>query len=84
MNEKAEEKLEMKRNLFQEPDLESELYNRVANRNFRRAVGAGVGRRGNWEQCVRDDMRLLGLHSEWVIFKDMWRDLIWGKCLTLA
>ena len=45
-----------------EPDLESELYNRVANRNFRRAVGAGVGRRG--EQCVRDDIRLLGLHSE--------------------
>ena len=29
-------------------------------------------------------MKLLGLHSEWTIFKDMWRDLIWGKCLTLA
>ena len=47
-----------------------------------RGVGAGVGRRG--EQCVRDDMKLLGLHPEWAIFKDMWRDLIWGKRLTLA
>ena len=37
-----------------------------------------------WERCVRDDMRLLGLHPEWAVFKDMWRDLIWGKCLTLA
>ena len=27
-------------------------------------------------------MKLLGLHSEWAIFKDMWRDLIWGKRLT--
>ena len=40
--------------------------------------------RKTWERCVRDDMRLLGLHSEWAIFKDMWRDLIWGKPLTLA
>ena len=24
------------------------------------------------------------LHSEWPIFKDMWRNLIWGKRLTLA
>ena len=29
-------------------------------------------------------MKLLGLHSEWAIFKDMWRDLIWGKRLALA
>ena len=32
--------------------------------------------------CVRDDMKLmklLGLHSKWAIFKDMWTDLIWGK-----
>ena len=32
----------------------------------------------------QDDMTLLGLHSEWAIFRDMWRDLIWGKRLTLA
>ena len=45
----------------------------------------GRGRiRKTWEQCVRDNMRLLGLHPEWAIFKDMWRDLIWGKRLTLA
>ena len=37
-----------------------------------------------WEQCVRVDMQLPGLHSEWAICKDMWRDLIWGKRLTLA
>ena len=46
-----------------------------------RGVGAGVGRRG---KCGKDDMKLLGLHSEWAIFSDMWRDLIWGKRLTLA
>ena len=40
---------------------------------------AGVGRSGKLEQCVRDDMKLFGLHSEWAIFKDMWRVLIWGK-----
>ena len=45
----------------------------------------GRGRsRKTWEQCVRDDMKLLGLHPEWAIFRDMWRDLIWGKRLTLA
>ena len=46
-----------------------------------------MGRDGNrktWEQCVKDDMKLLGLHSEWAIYRDMWRDLIWGKRLTLA
>ena len=42
-------------------------------------VGAGVGR-----QCVRDDIKLLGLHCGWAIFRDMWRNLIWGKRLTLA
>ena len=48
-----------------------------------RGIRAKVGRGG--EQCVREDMKLLGLqHSEWAIFKDMWRDLIWGKRLTLA
>ena len=40
----------------------------------------GRGRsRKTWEQCVRDDMKLLGLHPEWAVFRDMWRDLIWGK-----
>ena len=45
----------------------------------------GRGRsRKTWEQCVRDDMKLLGLHPEWAVFRDMWRDLIWSKRLTLA
>ena len=39
------------------------------------ARGRGRSRK-TWEQCVRDDMKLLGLHSEWAIFRDMWRDLI--------
>ena len=43
-----------------------------------------AGSRKTWEQCVRDDMKLLGLHHEWATFRDMWRDLIWGKRLTLA
>ena len=42
----------------------------------------GQGRsRKTWEQCVKDDMELLGLHSERAIFRDVWRDLIWGKRL---
>ena len=47
------------------------------------ARGRGRSRKA-WEQCVRDDMRLFGLHSEWAIFEDMWRDLIWGKRLILS
>ena len=47
------------------------------------ARGQGRGRK-TWEQCVKDDMELLGLHSEWAIFRDVWRELIWGKRLTLA
>ena len=27
---------------------------------------------------------MLGLLSEWAMFRDTWRDLIWGKLLTLA
>ena len=43
----------------------------------------GRGRsKKTWEQCVRDDMKLLGLHLEWAVFRDMWRDLIWGKRLN--
>ena len=28
---------------------------------------------------MKDDMEELGLHSEWVVFRDMWRSLISGK-----
>ena len=31
-------------------------------------------------ECVKDDMKLLGLQPEWA----MWRDMIWGKFLTLV
>ena len=41
-----------------------------------RCVGRG---RKTWRECVEDDMDELGLHSEWVVFRDMRRDLISGK-----
>ena len=39
---------------------------------------AGMGRK-TWRECVKDDIDELGLHSEWVVFRDMWRSLISGK-----
>ena len=49
----------------------------------RNVVVAGVrcagGGRKTWRDCVEDDMDELGLHSEWVVFRDMWRSLILGK-----
>ena len=49
----------------------------------RNVVVAGVkcvGRdRKTWGECVKDDMDELGLHSEWVVFSDMWRSLISRK-----
>ena len=38
---------------------------------------AGGGRK-TWREGVKDDMDELGLHSEWVVFMDMWRPNI-GK-----
>ena len=38
---------------------------------------AGRGRK-TWRECV-EDMDKLGLQSEWVVFRDVWRDLISGK-----
>ena len=28
---------------------------------------------------VEDDMKVLGLHAEWAVFRDMWRDFIWAN-----
>ena len=40
----------------------------------------GVGRgRKTWYECVKEDMKELGLHAEWVVFRDMWRGLISGR-----
>ena len=45
----------------------------------------GVGRgRKTWYECVKEDMKELGLHAEWAVFRDMWRGLISEECLTLA
>ena len=30
-----------------------------------------------WKECVDDDMKVLGLHPEWTVFRDVWRDFIW-------
>ena len=46
-------------------------------------MGRGRSRK-TWKQYAKDYMKLLRLHSEWAIFRDMWRDLILGKRLTLA
>ena len=40
-------------------------------------LNIGICNINNWHQHH-------GLQPEWEIFRDMWRDLIWGKCLTLA
>ena len=49
---------------------------------------AGVKCRGRnktiYRECMTDDMKLLGLQPEWVIFRDMWRDFKLGQHLTLA
>ena len=38
-------------------------------------VGAGARR---LEECV-NDMKVLGLQPEWVLFRDMWRGFISGQ-----
>ena len=35
-------------------------------------------RRNTWYECVKDDMKVLGLHPEWAVFRDMWRGFISG------
>ena len=30
-------------------------------------------------ECVNDDIKVLGVHSEWAVFRDMWRDFIWAR-----
>ena len=38
---------------------------------------AGRGRK-TWYECVKDDMKVLGLHAEWAVFRDVWRGFISG------
>ena len=40
--------------------------------------------RKTWYECVKDDMKVLGLHPEWTVFRDMWRGFISGKTSTHA
>ena len=39
---------------------------------------AGRGRK-TWYECVKEDMKELGLHPEWAVFRDMWRGFISGQ-----
>ena len=48
----------------------------------RNVVVAGVrcasrGRK-TWYECVKEDMKVVGLHAEWAVFRDMWRGFISG------
>ena len=34
---------------------------------------------------MKDDMKLLGLQSEWAIFRDVWRDFVCGQyCVCIV
>ena len=37
------------------------------------------GRKRKTKECVDNDMEVLGLHPEWAVFRDVWRDFIWAK-----
>ena len=52
--------------------------NRLSSWYFKGRPVAG-SQRSTWRECVKDDMNELGLNSEWVVFRDMWRSLISGK-----
>ena len=32
-----------------------------------------------WKESVDNDMEVLGLHPEWAVFGDVWRDFIWAN-----
>ena len=36
-------------------------------------------KRKTWKECVGDDMKVLGLHSEWVVLRDVWIDFLWAN-----
>ena len=31
------------------------------------------------KECVDNDIKVLGLHPQWVVFRDMGRDFIWAN-----
>ena len=45
----------------------------------RKVEVAEVRNRKTWRECVDDDMKVLGLQPEWVVFRDVWRDFIWAN-----
>ena len=49
----------------------------------RKVEVAGVRYKGRnkktWKECVDDDIKVLGLHLERAVFRDVWRDSIWAN-----
>ena len=35
--------------------------------------------RKTWKECVDEDKEVQGLHLEWTVFSDVWRDFIWAN-----
>ena len=36
-------------------------------------------KRKTWKECVDKYIKVLGLHPEWAVFRDMWRGFISGR-----
>ena len=36
-------------------------------------------KRKTWKECVDDDTKVLGLHPEWAVFRDVWREFMWAN-----
>ena len=51
---------------------------------YMEVIGMKSVGRDIWEECMKDDMKLVGLQPQWAIFSNFWRDLMLGKRLILA
>ena len=40
--------------------------------------------RKTWDECVKEDMAVLGLKREWALDRDKWRMIVCGKRPTRA
>ena len=41
-------------------------------------------KRKTWKECVYKDMKVFGLHPEWAVFRDVWRNFIWANVSSVA
>jgi hypothetical protein len=84
MYEDASTKVRMNERESRELDATQSFVGSVIGRFTRDVVvvvagmrGAGRGRK-TWYECVKKDMKKLGLHAEWAVFRDKWRGFISG------